>query len=60
LDSKVGTETVHGWATQELRFDYWRVEEISLHFKATKVFAILEFSLISTFIFLNLNISFSG
>jgi hypothetical protein len=42
-----------------MRFDYRRVEEISLHFKAPKVFAILAFSLISTYIFFNLNIYFS-
>jgi hypothetical protein len=46
------------WAIKELRFDYRWVEEISLHFKAPKVFAIIAFSLISTYIFLNLNISF--
>jgi len=60
MDSTVGAETVHGWTIKEFRFDYRRVEEISLHFKATKVFAILEFSLISTSVFLNLNISFSA
>jgi len=46
------------WAIKELRFDYRWVEEISLHFKAPKVFAIIAFSLISTYISLNLNISF--
>jgi hypothetical protein len=59
LDSIVGIETVHGWAIKELRFDYRRMEEISLHFKATKVFTILAFSLISTYIFFNLNIYLS-
>jgi hypothetical protein len=46
LDSTVGIETVHGWAIKELSFDYRRVEEISLHFQAPKVFAILVFFLI--------------
>jgi hypothetical protein len=46
------------WAIKESRFDYRWVKEISLHFKAPKVFAIIAFPLISTYIFLNLNISF--